>query len=135
MAFINMVQAVRDYDGRSREFKQQQRISKEGNRPVQYVNGLPVIPYGTGVVLDSGALDHMTGNRALLTEIHEFFVQVMMPDGFVVNCCERRTMRLLVTDPKTGKECVVPLLDTLLVEGIHSHLVSTPSLNESGVVA
>ena len=136
MAYINMVTALHgETDGRTRQYKQKQRIANEGQVPPKYFNGFPVLPYGKDVILDSGASDHMTGNRALLTDIRDFFVQVMMPDGFVVNTQEAGTMRILVTDPETGEESVVPLLNTLLVEGIHTNLVSIPALNASGILA
>jgi len=102
---------------------------------VRYYNDLPVLPFGPNVILDSGASDHMTSNRALLTDIREHFVNVMMPDGFIVECVEKGTMRLSLEDPESGETYILPLLDTLLVPGIHSQLVSIPALNQSGIVA
>jgi len=59
----------------------------------------------------------------------------MMPDGFIVECVEKGTMRLSLEDPESGETYILPLLDTLLVPGIHSQLVSIPALNQSGIVA
>ena len=133
MAYINMTQARPD--GRTREGRLLRRNNANNKREVQYVNGYPVVQYDSKVILDSGASDHMTSNRALLTDIKPYYVQVMMPDGFIVQCNERGTMRLSVKDEKTGTRFIVPLMDTLLVKGIHSHLISVPALNNSGISA
>ena len=101
----------------------------------------PVVVFGPKVILDSGASDHMTGDRSLLTNIEEYHIPVVMPDGRVVQCAERGLMRLAFlknnvdggSDPSDYH--IIPLIDTLYVRGLHSHLVSIPGLNNSGITA
>jgi hypothetical protein len=132
VAFINMVHAQKpEHTQRRKKHKRKKGAISE----IVTHNGLPVIKFGPQVILDSGASDHMTGDANALTDLQPYFIPVMMPDGFVVNCTQKGTMRLAIQDHREGTYTVMPLLDTLLVEGLRSHLVSIPALNKSGISA
>jgi len=104
-------------------------------RPVDYVNGYPVIEFGRDVILDSGASDHMTGDPEALESIEPYHILVMMPDGHIVHCSKRGTMRLRINQSGSNVFPIIPLVNTLFVPGLRSHLVSIPSLNKSGIEA
>ena len=101
-----------------------------------YCNGFLIIHFGPSEVLDSGALDHMTGNLGLLTDIKEHFTPVLMPHGFVVESHKKATMRIAIPTSEEGTNFhIIPLLNTPLVPGSHSHLSSIPVLNVSRILA
>jgi len=141
IAFVNMMLRASDKPNRRRARERQRwRQSKSKHLPrhtrqVDYVNGYPVIEFGRDVILDSGASDHMTGDLEALDSIEPFLISVMMPDGHIVHCDKKGTMRLRVTQLNGDNTPIIPLVDTLHVPGLRSHLVSIPSLNKSGVEA
>jgi hypothetical protein len=48
-----------------------------------YSSTVPYIVYEEGVILDSGATSHMTGNSALMTKKTPYHVDVMLADGSI----------------------------------------------------
>ena len=135
IAFVNMVQV--------KPIMQEQCNSQQSpmDNPTLHTepnchNRFPIIHFGPSVVLDSGASDHMTGNLCLLTNIKEHFTLVLMPDGFIVDSHKKGTMRIAISANDKGTDFhAIPLLSTLLVPDLHSHLVSTLALNVSGILA
>ena len=132
LSYANMARSSKD---KMRDMSRQARRKSDPPKP-DMLNGFPVLYFNTNVVLDSGASDHMTGNRNLLTDIETYYTTVMMPDGFTVAVTEKGTMRLAVPKKDDQDDChILPLLDTLLVSGLHSHLISIPAMNTSGIAA
>lgn len=78
----------------------------------------------------------MTRNLHLLINIEEHFTPVLMPDGLAVDSHEKDTMRIAIPANEEGTDFhVIPLLNTPLVPGLYSHLVSIPAQNMSGILA
>ena len=91
---------------------------------------------GFAVVLDLGALDHMTGNLRPLTDVEEHFAPVLMPDDFVADSHKKGTMHIDIPSNNKGTESNnAPLLNTPLVPGLHSHMVSVLASNMNGTLA
>ena len=120
---LNMVQARQ-----SKRWKSAEPVTP----PVVMYNGLPVIDFGEYVILDSGASDHVTGDRNALHNPEPYHIPVMLANGHIIHCKERGTMRVRVQDPETGEFDIIPLTHTLYVPGVQSHLISISALNEAG---
>ena len=71
-----------------------------------------------GVIIDSGATDHMVPSWTMLDSIHSAFTIVLLTDGTVKNISFQGLLQISVTDMHTFEQHIIPLMDALLVPGL-----------------
>jgi hypothetical protein len=85
-----------------------------------------------GVLIDSGATDHMVGDSRYLTNIHNFFATVLLPDGNTIPVERAGTMRVRMFCLRRLTYFSVAFPETLLVPGLRAPLISVTRFAELG---
>ncbi|MEE4662244.1 MAG: hypothetical protein V2J89_17370, partial [Halieaceae bacterium] len=93
---------------------------------------MPFIKYENGVLLDSGATSHMSGDKHLFTDLQPYSAGVLIADGTVSQCTHRGTINVKVFDSKTQKYQLIPLHKALYVPGFCYTLWSVVQFDKEG---
>ena len=91
-----------------------------------------MVVYEDSVILDSGATDHMVPSSHYVTDVSPAYSQALLPDNTVLAVTEQGTLRVSVYDQLRRRRWVIPLLHTLVVEGIRKILWSVPQFTKQG---
>jgi hypothetical protein len=97
------------------------------------VDSSSIIDYTSdGVLIDSGASDHMIGSVDTLEDVEPHSATVILPNSSVIECTQKGTMRVRFYSTSHNRYFTVALLNTLVVPSLRLPLVSTNRLSESG---
>ena len=93
---------------------------------------LPYINYEDGVILDSGATSHMSGDKRIFIDMEPYIAGVLIADGTISQTTHRGTINVKVFDSKTQREQINPLKESLLVPGFRYTLWSVGQFDREG---
>jgi hypothetical protein len=93
---------------------------------------VPFIKYDKSMCLDSGASDHMTGDKSKLTGISPVLASVVFPDGSIAPAAGIGTIQIALFDQKSRRRVVIPLMNTLYVPGLKKTLWSVTQFASEG---
>ena len=127
ISFINM---AKKSSIQSHSIKQETALTTYVSNPE---NAHPrVVIYEDEVIIDSGASDHMTGEKGVLSHVYEVASQVHMPDGSISYSEVAGTMRVSCRCLLTQQHYILPLCDTIFVPGFRHCLLSVAAFTASG---
>jgi transposase InsO family protein len=95
---------------------------------------IPFVVYEDGVILDSGASSHMTGDSSKVVNKRPYRVDVFLADGSMTQSTHMGSIQVKVFDRLTRMHYFLKLKDCLLVPGFRSTLWSVSAFNAQGHV-